>query len=394
MRRVRIAERADWQAAADAQGFTFHHEGGERYWDERAAYLFTLDEIEAGIEAPTEELHAMCLDLVADVVGRDELMARLAIPEPMRDFVAGSWKRQAPSLYGRFDFAYDGQGPAKLLEYNADTPTSIYETGFFQWAWLEALIAEGRVGEDADQFNSLHEKLIARFAEIFAPGSFLHFASVPDHVEDRQTVRYLEDLASQAKLDPKFVAIDRIGVDANGKFVDDEGYIVQAIFKLYPWEDMFREPYADKLAGSGAMFLEPAWKAILSNKGMLPLLWDRHPGHPNLLPAFFDDDAAGKADLGNSYVRKPLFSREGWDIELVDRGRRSKGREGGYGEEGHVVQALAKLPRLDGKYPVIGSWVVGKQAAGISIREDASRITRNLSRFVPHIILEKEFTVS
>jgi glutathionylspermidine synthase len=173
----------------------------------------------------------------------------------------------------------------------------------------------------------LHEKLIARFGQIFAPGSFLHFASVPDHVEDRQTVRYLEDLASQAGLDPKFVAIDRIGLDAEGKFVDDEGWIVQAIFKLYPWEDMFREPYAEKLAGSGAMFLEPAWKAILSNKGLLPLLWDRHPGHPNLLPAFFDDDAAGKADLGNSYVRKPLFSREGWDIELVDRGRRTKGRE-------------------------------------------------------------------
>jgi glutathionylspermidine synthase len=394
MRRVRIAERADWQAVAEAQGFTFHHEGGQRYWDERAAYLFTLEEIEQGVEGPTEELHAMCLDLVGDVVARDELMARLAIPEPMRDFVANSWKANAPSLYGRFDFAFDGQGPAKLLEYNADTPTSIYETGFFQWAWLEALIAEGRAPEDADQFNSLHEKLITRFGQIFAPGSFLHFASVPDHVEDRQTVRYLEDLASQARLDPKFVSIDRIGLDADGKFVDEDGYIVQAIFKLYPWEDMFREPYAEKLAASGAIFLEPAWKAILSNKGLLPLLWDRHPGHPNLLPAFFDDDAAGKADLGNSYVRKPLFSREGWDIELVDGGRRAKGREGGYGEEGFVVQALARLPRLDGKYPVIGSWVVGTEAAGLSIREDQSRVTRNLSRFVPHMILDEGRTLN
>lgn len=390
MRRIAIGERADWEAVADAQGFTFHHEGGERYWDERAAYAFTLKEIEEGIEAPTEELHAMCLDLVADVVTRESLMARLAIPEAMRDFVAESWKMGAPSLYGRFDFAYDGQGPAKLLEYNADTPTSIYETGFFQWAWLEALIAEKRLPEDCDQFNSLHEKLIARFRQIFAPGSFLHFASVADHVEDRQTVRYLEDLAGQARLYPKFVAIDRIGLDAEGRFVDEEGWIVQAIFKLYPWEDMFREPYAARLAASGAVFLEPAWKAVLSNKAMLPLLWDRHPGHPNLLPAFFDDDAAGRADLGNSYVRKPIFSREGWDIELVDKGRRMKGREAGYGEEGHIVQALARLPRMDGKYPVIGSWVVGAEAAGLSIREDRSRVTRNLSRFVPHIILDGE----
>lgn len=390
MRRLPIAERADWRAVADAQGFTFHHEGGQRYWDERAAYAFTLDEVERAIEAPTEELHAMCLDLVAEVVERDALMARLAIPEAMRDFVAASWKANAPSLYGRFDFAYDGEGPAKLLEYNADTPTSIYETGFFQWAWLEALIAEGRLPADADQFNSLHEKLIARFAQLFAKGSFLHFASVADHVEDRQTVRYLEDLAGQAGLDPKFVAIDRIGLDADGRFVDEEGWIVQAIFKLYPWEDMFREPYAVRLAASGAVFLEPAWKAILSNKAMLPLLWDRHPGHPNLLPAFFDDDAAGRADLGNSYVRKPIFSREGWDIELVDQGRRMEGRSAGYGEEGHIVQALARLPRMAGKYPVVGSWVVGSEAAGLSIREDRSRVTRNLSRFVPHIILDED----
>ena len=389
MRRVAIAERPGWRDIADAQGFTFHHDGGERYWDERAAYLFTLEEVEQGIEAPTVELHAMCLDLVADVVARDELMARLAIPEDRRDFVAASWKANAPTLYGRFDFAYDGESPAKLLEYNADTPTSIYETGFFQWAWLEALIAAGRVPDEADQFNSLHEKLIARFGEIFAKGSFVHFTSVPNEVEDRQTVRYLEDLAKQAGLDPKFVAIDRLGLDADGKFVDEEGFIVQAIFKLYPWEDMFREPYADKLAGSGAMFLEPAWKAILSNKGMLPLLWERHKEHPNLLPAFFDDDAAGKAELGNSFVRKPLFSREGWDIELVDEGRRMKGRPAGYGEEGRIVQALARLPRMTGKYPVVGSWVVGTEAVGLSVREDRSRITHNLSRFVPHMILEE-----
>ena len=389
MHRIPIGERPDWQAVAEAQGFTFHHEEGERYWDERAAYVFGLDEIEQKIEAPTEELHAMCLDLVADVVASDALMARLAIPEPMRDFVANSWRAESPSLYGRFDFAYDGSGPARLLEYNADTPTSIYETGFFQWAWLEALIEAGRVPDHADQFNSLHEKLIARFGRILAPGSFLHFASVSDHVEDRQTVRYLEDLASQAGLDPKFVAIDRIGLDADGKFVDDEGWIIQAIFKLYPWEDMFREPYAASLATSGAMFVEPAWKAILSNKGMLPLLWDRHRGHANLLPAFFDDDA-GKAELGNSWVRKPLFSREGWDIELVDQGRRMKGREAGYGEEGHIVQALARLPRMAGKYPVIGAWVVGAEAAALSIREDRSRVTRNLSRFVPHLIVEDD----
>jgi glutathionylspermidine synthase len=201
-----------------------------------------------------------------------------------------------------------------------------------------------RSSPEADQFNSLHEKLIDRFRAIFAPRSYVHFASDADHPEDRQTVRYLEDLAGQADLLPKFVAIDRIGLDADGRFVDQHGVIVTAIFKLYPWEDMFREPYAPGLMASGAMFIEPPWKAILSNKAMLPLLWERHPGHPNLLPAFFDGDPRA-AELGSSYVRKPFFSREGWDLELVDGGVREEGPRGGYGEEGpHPAGACPALP--------------------------------------------------
>lgn len=387
MERLRIDARQDWRETAAREGFTFHYLDGEIYWDETAAYVFTMDEIERDLEAPTEELHAMCLELVDEAVRSDALMARLAIPEPVRDWVADSWRYGSPSLYGRFDFAYDGGGPAKLLEYNADTPTSIYETGYFQWRWLEARIADGTFPAGADQFNSLHEQLIERFRAIFAPGSLLHFASIADHVEDRQTVRYLEDLAGQAGLEPKFVAIDQVGVDADGRFVDLDRNVVAAVFKLYPWEDMFREDYASDLLTSGALFLEPPWKAILSNKAMLPLLWERHRGHPNLLPAFFDGDAEAGA-IGDRYVRKPFFSREGWDVEMVDRGKRESGPEGGYGEEGRIVQALAPLSCLDGNYAVLGSWIVGESAAGLSVREDQSRITRNVSRFLPHVILE------
>jgi glutathionylspermidine synthase len=387
LKRIAIGERPGWQAEAEAMGFTWHHEGGEPYWDESAYYAFTLDQIEQGIEAPTAELHAMCLELVDAAMDSERIMDRLAIPAEHRDYIADSWDDRSPSLYGRFDFAYDGTGPAKLLEYNADTPTSIYETGYFQWHWLEARTADGSLPADADQFNSLHEKLIARFRAILAPAGQLHFASVPDHVEDRQTVRYLEDLAGQAGIVPKFVGIESVGLDAQGRFIDEDGFVIRAIFKLYPWEDMLREPFAAGLARSGTMFIEPPWKAILSNKAILPLLWERHPGHPNLLPAFFADDPAGAASLGDSYVKKPLFSREGWDIELVDAGRALHGPSGGYGTEGYVLQGLARLPCYDGNYPVVGSWVVGTEPAGASIREDTGPITRNLSRYVPHAII-------
>ncbi len=387
MERIVTGERAGWEDTARSMGFTFHHMEGQRYWDERAYYRFSLDEIEAGIETPSAELHDFCLDLVTEVVASDTLMDRLAIPAAMRDVVAASWKANAPSLYGRFDFAYDGAGPAKLLEYNADTPTSIYETALFQWQWLEDRIADGTLPPDADQYNRLHDALVARFGALLTPGSVLHFASVADHEEDRQTVRYLEDTARQAALDPAFVAIDRIGVDEDGQFVDEENVLIAALFKLYPWEDMLREPYAAHLPATKTMFLEPAWKAILSNKGMLPLLWERHRGHPNLLPAAFADDADGVAAIGARYVRKPLFSREGWDIELHDGTAEDRGPEGGYGEEGHIVQALNPLPVFDGQHAVIGSWIVGDEPVALSIREDDGPITRDLARFVPHAIV-------
>lgn len=386
MKRLKTNERPGWDEKAEALGFTWRHLDGARYWDERAYYAFTLDEVERDIEGPAAELHAMCLELVDEVVKSEALMARLAIPEASRDDVAESWARKDASLYGRFDFAYDGTGPAKLFEYNADTPTSIYETGTFQWIWLEDMITAGRLPAEADQFNSLHEKLEARFRAIFPAGGFVHFASSPDTVEDRQTVKYLEDIATQAGIEAKFTPIGEIGLDADGRFVDQDNFIIQALFKLYPWEDMFREDYAANIKGAKTRFLEPAWKAVLSNKGMLPLLWARSPGHPNLLPAFFEDDP-GSAELGNSYVRKPLFSREGANIELVAKGRRAKVLDQGYGEEGHIRQALHALTAFDGNYPVVGAWMAGDEPAGMGIREDRSRVTKNLSRFVPHAIL-------
>jgi glutathionylspermidine synthase len=387
MERRTVAPRPDWRVTAERMGFTFHHQDGQKYWEEEAWYAFSLDEVEQGIEGPSAELHALCRDLVDEVVGSDALMHRLAIPQDMRDVVAASWAKHAPSLYGRFDFAFDGSGPAKLLEYNADTPTSIFETALFQWQWLEDRIADGTLPAGADQYNRLHDALVERFGALFTRGSTVHFASVDDHVEDRQTVRYLEDVARQAGLDPAFVAIDRIGVDGDGAFVDGDDVLIAALFKLYPWEDMLREPYAKQLAATKTLFLEPAWKALLSNKGILPLLWQRHKGHPNLLPAAFADDAAALAEIGDAYVRKPIFSREGWDIELVDGSTTARGPDGGYGEEGHVVQALARLPVFDGNHAVVGSWIVGDEAVALSVREDDGPITRDLARFVPHAIV-------
>jgi glutathionylspermidine synthase len=385
MQRIACPERDDWEATAAAMGFSFHSEAGQRYWDERAYYAFTLDEIERGIEAPTAELNAMCHELIGRAVHDEHILRRLRIPEAFWTLIAASWKRSDPSLYGRFDFRYDGHGPAKLLEYNADTPTSLFEAAVFQWTWLEQAIERQIVPKRADQYNSLHENLIEAWRRI-GTGQRLHLAAAMANAEDRGTVGYLADVAKQGGLDPVLIDIAMIGLQANGNFVDLQDGPIGLAFKLYPWEWMFREQFGTRLKGASTRWIEPPWKAILSNKGILPLLWAMFPNHPNLLPAYFDDDPAA-AGLGTSYVRKPIYSREGANVTLVSGGSAVDAQPGPYGAEGFIRQALAPLPNFSDQYPVLGSWLVGEVPCGLSIREDDGPITGNLSRFVPHAIL-------
>ncbi len=385
MQRIACDERPDWREQADEAGFEFHTIDGERYWDERAYYAFTLEEIERDIEAPTAELEQMCYQLVDRAIADERLLRKLCIPERFWTLIAASWKRRDKNLYGRFDLSYDGRGPAKLLEYNADTPTAVFETAVFQWMWLEQAIERRIVPKTADQFNSLHERLIEGWTAIGQSGH-LHLAGTIESAEDAGTMRYMEDTACQAGLTTTMLAMEEIGRMPDGNFVDLDNKPITLLFKLYPWEWMFREAFGAYLAGSSTRFVEPPWKAILSNKGILPLLWSMFPRHPNLLPAYFDDDPeAGK--LGNSFVRKPLYSREGANVEMVVNGEVIDSDAGPYGGEGLVRQAIATLPRFGDDYAVVGSWIAAGKACGLSIREDASAITKNTSRFVPHAIV-------
>lgn len=386
MHRVPVPERADWRARAVETGFDFHAFGDEPYWDESAYYAFTLEEIEQDIEEPSREIHELCLSFVERAVADEAILRSLAIPRHAWDVIRTSWFRRDPSLYGRLDFSYGGAGtgPAKLLEYNADTPTALFESAVFQWLWLEDLLARGRLPSGTDQFNALHEKLIARLSEVATTGS-LSFAAFHDAPEDRGTVAYLHDCAVQAGLDARFVPIEAIGLGADDHFLDDEGHAIACLFKLYPWEWMFRDSFGVKLDATRTRFLEPPWKAVLSNKGLMAHLWAMEPNHPNLLPTFFEDDP-GKSVLGKSFVKKPLYSREGANILLVRDGALIERHDGPYGEEGFVRQTLAELPCFGEHRALIGSWIVGAEPAGLCVRESEHMITTNQSRFLPHVI--------
>lgn len=390
MRRIAVAPRADWREKAEAHGFRFHTIDGAPYWDERAYYAFSLRQIEDDIEAPTQELHQMAMALVDEAVNSESLLSRLAIPPLYWEWIARSWQRRDRHLYGRMDFAYDGKGPAKLYEFNYDTPTALYEAAFFQWLWLEDRIADGTLPAGADQYNAIQEALIEAFGAIARDKALptpLYFASVAASEEDRGTVQYLRDCAVQAGLSTETIAIEDIGLDETGKwFTDLDDRVIPSLFKLYPLEFMFEERFGPALVRDGLRLLEPAWKAALSNKGILALLWERHPGHPNLLECHIDADRS--ATLGAGWVRKPFFSREGANIEAVDAQGRVSGTDGPYIEGPFVRQAWHPLPQFDGGFPLIGSWVVGDRACGMGLREDATAITVDTSRFMPHAIVD------
>jgi glutathionylspermidine synthase len=385
MQRIICPERDDWQKTAEALGFDFHTIDGERYWDERGYYAFTLDEIEARIEAPTAEIDAMCLELVSHAVDDERILRRLKIPEPFWPLIVESWQRREPSLYGRLDLSFDGRGTAKLLEYNADTPTSIFEAAVFQWTWLEQATLRAIIPKQADQYNSIHERLIEAWKKI-GRGRHLHLAGATGNEEDAGTLAYLEDTATQAGIATTMIDIEDIGWREASGFVDLDNRDIELAFKLYPWEWMFQDAFGARLHQAATRWIEPPWKAVLSNKGILPLLWELFPNHPNLLPAFFEDDPRAK-ELGTSFVRKPLYSREGANVTLISQGVPLAQQDGPYGGEGFVRQAFASLQHFSGQYPVLGSWLVDHTPCGLSIREDESPITGNNSRFLPHAIL-------
>jgi glutathionylspermidine synthase len=205
----------------------------------------------------------------------------------------------------------------------------------------------------------------------------VYFTAASDSPEDQGTLDYLRDTAIQAGIDARAIDIADIGWDG-ARFTDLEERTIAALFKLYPWEWMIREEFGQYLLSRKMRVIEPPWKMILSNKAILPVLWEMFPDHPNLLPASFE---AGR--FKTDFVKKPLYSREGANVSITTGGQTLE-QPGEYGDEGFIWQAYHPLPRFGGNYPVIGSWIVGEEAAGIGIREDDSPITKNSSRFVPH----------
>lgn len=385
MQRHTRPAREDWVHKVQDLGLIYHHtdhpDGSRRpYWDESIYYSFALDEI-LELEKQTKQIHELCLK-AADHVVEHKRFAELGIPFEMFAAIETAWDADPPSVYGRFDLFYDGKGPAKLLEYNADTPTGLVESAVVQWQWLEEVMP------GCDQWNSIHERLVEAWKRqahlLHGNELWVAHSKMDDSGEDLMNAAYLRETAMQAGLVTYGIQMEDIGWNHDsGHFVDLEDRVMRNIFKLYPWEWMIDERFGPQVIASlvDTLWIEPVWKLLLSSKAMLAILWELFPDHPNLLPAYLDDPKELKY-----YAKKPFFGREGANVELMLPGGDSETRTGTYGDQRFVYQQLAPLPQFDGAHPVIGSWVIDHEPAGMGIRESDGLITDNLTRFVPHII--------
>jgi glutathionylspermidine synthase len=378
MRRLTLQPRPDWRRTVEGLGLVWHTPGAAPYWNEAAYYSFSSAEIEQ-IEQATAALYALFLEAGDHVIDKG-LFARFGIPQWCWSLIADAWRNEPPALnYGRFDLGFDGHGPPKLFEFNCDTPTSLLEAAVVQWQWKEDCFPAN------DQFNSLHDQLVAQWRAI-APhlqSDLVHFAHAPDDSgEDVVTTAYLMDTAREAGLTGQRLLASDIGWGWR-RFFDLNEREIRTLYHLYPWEWLVAEPFGRNLLENEdrTLWIEPIWKMIWSNKAILPILWEMFPNHPNLLPASFDSPP------GDSFVRKPILAREGANVSVVKAGREIASTGGAYGEVGFIYQGLFDLPGFDGAYPVIGSWIVDGAPAGMGIREDGL-ITGNLARFIPHIIAD------
>ncbi len=375
MKRIITTPRNNWQVEVEKLGFGFHTTNVP-YWDESVYYSFSIDEV-LQIEKATVELWDLCLGAVQHVMDNN-LYSQFGISEDYAKYIEKSWSEDHPAIYGRFDFCYKN-GQIKMLEFNADTPTSLYEAGIVQWFWLQDF------DKNKDQFNSIHEKLIAYWKYLgtyLQPGT-LHFTCLKETLEDLTNTEYMRDCAIQAGLETKLVFIDDIGWDEALKiFRDLEDKPIKNVFKLYPWEWLMTDEFGKNILEdtNRTLWVEPSWKMLLSNKAILPILWELYPDCDYLLPSYFESDKL------LNYVKKPILSREGANIEIVQNNTTLQKTEGQYGKEGYIYQELFTLPEFDGNYPVIGSWVIGQEPAGMGIREANGLVTDNVSRFVPHLM--------
>ena len=373
-------------------GFTWHTDkDGSKYISDELVVL-SHEEAEEYYKA-ANELYDMYVE-AAEYVIKNDLFFELGIPFNLVDMIKKSWENDVHwHIYGRFDFAggLDGK-PIKLLEFNADTPTALFETAILQWALLKY---NGL--DEAAQFNNVYEAITNNFKRLitlfddpskfeeFYEGWKILFSSIEGNDEEEATTRLLQQMASDAGFATEFEFLHNVKFDDKGIYDINENKF-EYWFKLYPWEDIaIDEPelattLTNIIKNQEAIILNPAYTLLFQSKGMLKILYDLFPDSPYLLQTSFEP-----LD-GVKQVQKPLFGREGANIKIIDKnGTVLKATDGEYDNFNKVYQEYVELPKdAEGNTYQAGIFFA-YEACGAGFRR-GDEILDNMSKFVGHIL--------
>ena len=373
-------------------GFFWHTDSDESSYLADELVVVSEDEANAYYEA-VNELYDMFVE-AGEYVVEHNLFHELGIPFNLVEMIKNSWEDDVHwHIYGRFDLAggIDGK-PIKLLEFNADTPTALFESAIVQWAMLKANNLD-----EASQFNGIYEALVenfkrtvtlqedtSKFEELYEGWKFL-FTSIKGNIEEENTVKLLQHIATEAGFETEFAYIDEIEFGDDGIFYQDSEY--ELWFKLIPWEDIaLDEPDLAMLLthiiqNQKAIIFNPAYTLLFQSKAILKILWDLYPNHPLLLETSFEP-------LENkTQVIKPIYGREGGSIKIVDKDGNIIAQDNSTDYINHkmIYQEYVELPQDKNSNSYQAGVFFAYEACGLGYRK-GGKILDNMSKFVGHII--------
>ena len=374
-------------------GFYWHTDPDKTPYVASEIVEISSDEADAYYEA-SNELYEMFAE-AGEYVIENELFHELGIPFNLIDAVKMSWDNDVHwHLYGRFDLAggIDGR-PIKLIEFNADTPTSLFETSILQWAMLKA-----NNMEDSHQFNNVYDAIKDNFKRLIMmegdikdfeknyDGWKILFSSVKDNKEEESTVKLLQTIANEAGFNTEFAYMEDVEFDANdGIFYKDVNY--EYWFKLFPWEDIGIEEsdlamlLTQIMENQKAIILNPAYTLMFQSKAFMKILWDLYPNHPLLLETDFEPLK------GIAQVEKKIFGREGANTVIVDENEKViEERDGEYGEFQSIFQEYVKFPTDKNGESYQAGVFFAYEGCGLGFRR-GGLILDNYSKFVGHRVV-------
>ncbi|EAI2900464.1 glutathionylspermidine synthase family protein [Campylobacter upsaliensis] len=370
-------------------GFSWHtDEDGSDYLDHQFICV-SKNEANAYYEA-ANELYDMFIAAAQNVIDNDRF-DELGIPFNLIDAIKMSWENEVHwHLYGRFDFAggLDGK-PIKLIEFNADTPTSLFESTILQWAMLK----QNNLDEHL-QFNSIYESLMDNFKRLITldesveefeehyRGWKILFSSVAGNKEEELTTKLLAHIAKDAGFECDFAYVDEVEFGEEGIFKNGVNY--EYWFKLIPWEEIAIEEgelamlLTQIMRNQKAIILNPAYTLLFQSKGILKILWELYPNHPLLL------ESSCEPLQGKDFVKKPMFGREGANISIVKDDVKLQENIGPYGNNKMIYQQYYELNSSKNEYYQAGVFFA-YEGCGLGFRK-GGLIIDNASKFVGHII--------